>query len=70
MFTNYAACMVLIACLLRLNQTSTASLFYQVYFTHAYPTNVEHFTVLSSAGSMIGGPLATFITGFFVDKYG
>ena len=69
MFSNYAAVMMLIGSLLRLMQTSIASLYYQKWFTN-YGNDFDKFSALSAVGSLIGGPTSTFITGFFVDMFG
>lgn len=68
MFTNLAAVLIMIASLLRLMQTSIASLFYQDWFRN-YENQYELFSLLSAVGSLFGGPIATLITGMFVDAF-
>jgi hypothetical protein len=68
LFSTFAANMILIACYLRLMQTTIAALYYQDWF-RIYPDDFQEFSNLSSIGTLVGGPLATLLTGVFVDMF-
>lgn len=70
LFTNYAAVMMMIGTLFRFMQTAVTTLYYIKWFGQRYEKEqFDNFKSFAAVGSAVGGPVATFMTGFFVDIF-
>ena len=69
LFTNMTANLICLASFFRLAQSTLISMYVQDQFKSNYSSQYELFTTLTSIGTLVGGPVATFLTGVVVDFF-
>lgn len=69
LFTNFAAVMIICGCFFRLWQTAIMGSFVQDYMGAYGSANQDLFSGIVGIGSLIGGPLTTFISGMLIECF-